>query len=150
MPATYSKILLHIVFSTKNRTNLIKPGLRTRLYPYMGGIIRGEGGTLYEIGGILNHVHLLIRWRTDESVAALLRDMKSQSSGWIHQTFPSYREFAWQEGYGVFSVSESQAHVVSRYITTQPDHHRTRTFEDEFIHLLKAHKIEYDPRYLWD
>jgi len=150
MPGTYSRILLHLVFSTKKRAHLIKLELQNRLYPYMGGIIRSEGGTLYQIGGTSNHVHLLIRWCTDESVAALLRDLKSQFSGWVHQTFPLHQGFAWQEGYGVFSVSESQADVVSQYIAGQQDHHHVRTFEDEFIQLLKAHKIEYDPRYLWD
>ena len=150
MPGTYAKILLHIAFSTKGRSRLITPDLQERLHPYMGGIVREEKGVLHEIGGTGNHVHLLVGWRTDESVAALVRRVKSGSSLWVHQTFPMMRAFAWQEGYGVFSVSESQAPRVQRYIPNQAEHHRVKTFEQEFIALLEKHKIEYEERYLWD
>ncbi len=150
MPGTYSKLLYHLVFSTKGRANLIADTVRPRLHEYLGGIVRDEKGLAYQIGGTSNHVHLLVRWRTDVSVSTLLRDLKSHSSLWVHQTFPTMQGFAWQEGYGAFTVSQSQSEAVTKYITNQEQHHRTKTFEEEFISFLKAHEIEYDERYLWD
>jgi REP element-mobilizing transposase RayT len=116
MPGTYSQILLHLVFSTKNRANLIKPEIQSRLYEYIGGIVRSERGTLYAIGGMPDHLHLLLRWRTDGSVADLMRTVKARSSRWIHDTFPAFEGFAWQEGYSVFSVSKSVESKVKAYI----------------------------------
>ena len=150
MPATYSRILLHFVFSTKQRSRMITADLQSRLYAYIGGIVRDEKGALYEIGGMPDHVHLLIRWRTDESVATLMRNVKSHSSLWVHQTFPTMSAFAWQEGYGVFSVSESQIEMVHNYIRNQEHHHHVTTFEEEFVAFLKAHNVEYDERYIWN
>lgn len=106
MPGTYSQLLMHIVFSTKHRERWIAGEVAERLYPYMGGIIRSEKGSLLEIGGVADHVHLLIRWRPDESVSSLMRIVKSRSSLWIHQTFAALTPFAWQEGYSAFSVSK--------------------------------------------
>jgi putative transposase len=150
MPGTYTKLLYHIVFSTKGRARLMTTDLEPRLQDYLGGIIRGEKGVCYQIGGTLNHVHLLIRWRTDESLATLLRNLKSRSSLWVHQTFPALQLFQWQEGYGAFTVSQSQVEAVNRYIANQEQHHHVKTFEEEFIDLLKAHDVEYDERYVWD
>src|SRR5262249_16006041 len=106
MPGTFSQILYHIVFSTKYRKEWIMADLAQRLYPFIGGIIRAEKGMLYSIGGMPDHVHLYIRWRTDASVSDLMRTVKARSSGWVHDTFPELRPFAWQEGYSVFSVSK--------------------------------------------
>lgn len=150
MPSTYYKILLHVTFSTKHRQPLITPDMHERLYPYMGGIVRAEKGRLECMGGMPDHVHMLLSWRTDETVAALLRTVKSRSSGWVHKSFPALRGFAWQEGYGVFSVSASRSDTVRKYIANQAQHHRIRSFQEEFVRLLKAHDIEYDEQYLWD
>ena len=150
VPGTYAQILLHVVFSTKRRVPAITPDLQRRLYDYIGGIIRGEKGVLYEIGGMPDHVHLLFRWRTDESTANLMRQVKSRSSRWVHQTFANQRDFQWQDGYGVFSVSQSRCESVKQYIREQAQHHCQRPFEDEFRELLKAHEIQYDERYLLD
>lgn len=150
MSGTYSKLLFHVVFSTKRRARLITAELQPRLYEYMGGIVRGEHGTALHIGGTPDHVHVLLRWRTDEPLATLMRNLKSRSSLWVHQTFPLMQSFQWQEGYGAFTVSESQAESVGRYIQDQARHHRERSFKEEFVDLLKAHCIEYDERYLWD
>jgi REP element-mobilizing transposase RayT len=150
MPGTYTKLLYHVVFSTKHRARLITVELQPRLHEYLGGIVRGEKGMAIRIGGTADHVHLLIRWRTDESLATLMRNVKSHSSLWVHQTFPQMQEFRWQEGYGAFTVSQSQAEAVDRYIQNQVQHHRERSFEEEFIELLKVHGIEYDERYLWN
>ena len=150
MPATFSKILLHIIFSTKNRAMAIKPDLQDRLYAFIGGIVRDERGTLLCTGGTLDHAHLLVRWRTDAPIADLLRNVKSRSSKWLHETFPDQRDFAWQAGYGVYSVSHSQCETVRRYIAEQAEHHRGKSFQEEFVEFLKAHEIEYDDRYIWD
>ena len=124
MPGTYSQILLHIVFGTKHRQRWITPEIADRLYPYMGGIVRVEGGILYNIGGIEDHVHLYLRWRPDEGMSGLMRTVKARSSKWVHETFPTLGEFAWQEGYSVFFVSKSQEDAVKKYIAGQLEHHK--------------------------
>lgn len=150
MPGTYAKILLHVVFSTKGRAQMIKEPVQDRLYAYLGGIVRDERGVLMQAGGVADHVHLLVRWRTDGTVADLLRNVKGRSSKWAHETFAEMHSFAWQAGYGAFSVSESQVENVANYIRTQAEHHRSRTFQQEFVGLLELHGVEYDERYLWD
>lgn len=150
MAGTYTNILFHVVFSTKGRRALITTELQPRLYEYLGGIVRGEKGILYEIGGTANHIHLFFRWRTDETLATLMGNLKSRSSLWVHQTFPERKSFHWQAGYGAFSVSQSQYEKVRNYIVYQPDHHKKKSFKEEFIELLKAHGIEYDERYIWE
>jgi len=149
MPTTYSNLHYHIVFSTKRRLPTIGPELRDRLYPYIGGIVRGRRGVPIEIGGTTDHVHLLVGGRTDETLAELLREIKSETSRWIHKTFPDLQSFAWQEGYGVFTVSQSQVKTVRAYIQRQEDHHRSRTFESEFEGLLRVHQIQHEPEELW-
>lgn len=150
MSGTYSQLLLHVVFSTKGREPMITQEIQRRLYDYVGGIVRAEKGTLYAIGGMPDHVHLLLRWRTDASVADLMRTVKSRSSLWIHQTFGHLRNFAWQEGYAVFSVSKSAEADVKSYIETQVDHHKARDFKEELLKLLIAHGIEFEKRYVFD
>ncbi|MBK7404942.1 MAG: IS200/IS605 family transposase [Phycisphaerales bacterium] len=150
MPGTYSQILLHIVFSTKHREPWIERGIAERLYPYVGGIIRTEGGVLYDIGGVEDHVHLYLRWKPDKPVSDLMRKAKSGSSLWIHETFPALRAFAWQEGYSAFSVSKSQEDAVKRYIATQEEHHKKESFKSELLRLLQAHGIEFDERYVFE
>ncbi|WLD13515.1 IS200/IS605 family transposase [Planctellipticum variicoloris] len=150
MSGTYSQLLLHGVFSTKHRRPWISSEVAGRLYPYLAGVIRGEKGLLYDIGGVEDHVHLYWRWRPDESVSNLMRNLKSQSSGWIHETFPALKDFAWQEGYGVFSVSKSQEPVIKSYIASQREHHQRTDFKSEFLRLLRAHDVEFDERYVFD
>lgn len=150
MPGTYTKLIYHIVFSTKGRARLITPDLQPRLITYLGGIVRSEKGVAYEIGGTQDHVHLLVRWRTDVSLADLLRAMKSRSSLWVHQTFPQHSAFRWQEGYAAFTVSQSQSETVTDYIRNQPIHHQKKSFKEELIALLDAHDVEWDERYIWD
>jgi putative transposase len=150
MPGTYSQILLHIVFSSKRRKPWIKKEIAEQLYPYMGGIVRAEKGVLYEIGGIEDHVHLYLRWRTDAMVSELLRTVKSRSSKWVHDTFPSLGEFAWQEGYSVFTVSKSQEKAVKKYIVGQATHHKKQDFKAELLQMLRLHEIEFDAKYVFD
>jgi putative transposase len=150
MATTFTNLLYHIVFSTKNRVPLIHEAIRERIYEYLGGVIRGEKGTLLEIGGVPDHVHLLVRLRAEPSVAVMLRNMKSNSSRWLNEEVNPGGQFGWQIGYGAFSVSESQVGKVRRYIQNQENHHRKVSFRDELIDLLRKHGIEYDERYLLD
>ena len=150
MAGTYHSLLYHLVFSTKNRERLISTEIRPRLYEYIGGIIRAEKGVVYAIGGMPDHVHILARYRADDAVANLLRNLKSNSSLWVHKTYPELRQFAWQTGYGAFSVSFSQIQVVNKYISTQESHHKRRDFCSELLALLDRHWVEYDPKYVFD
>lgn len=150
MPGTYSQLLLHVVFSTKGRTAWISSEVAQRLYPYIGGIVRAEKGVLYDIGGVEDHVHLYLRWRTDGSVSDLMRTVKARSSKWVHDTFPSLAAFAWQEGYSVFSVSKSQQEAVKKYIAQQEEHHKKVDFKSELLRILRAHGIEFDEKYVFD
>ena len=150
MPGTYSQILLHAVFSTKHRTPWITRDVQERLYPYIGGIVRGDKGVLYSIGGVEDHVHLYMRWRPDRSVSDRMRDLKANSSKWIHGTFAALGAFAWQEGYAVFSVSRSQEDAVKNYIASQAEHHKKEDFKSELLRLLRAHGVEFEERYVFD
>ena len=150
MADTFTNLLVHIVFSTKHRAALLGEPLRERLYEYIGGILRKEGDLLLEIGGVEDHVHLLVRLKADRSVSSMARDIKASSSKWVHQTFPERRGFAWQVGYGAFSVSESQVSAVRRYIQGQAEHHARFSFKDELVALLRRHGIAFEERYLLD
>ena len=150
MPGTYSQILLHVVFSTKHRQPWITPAVKEQLYPYLGGIIRGEQGTLYDIGGVEDHVHLCFRWRPSGAISDLMRVLKANSSKWIHETFPALKEFAWQEGFAAFSVSKSQEIAIKNYIARQKEHHQQFDFKAELLKLLRAHHVDFDERYVFD
>lgn len=150
MPGTYSQILLHLVFSTKLREPWITPDVADRLYPYVGGIVRAEKGALYDIGGMEDHVHMYLRWRTDGSVSDLMRTVKARSSKWVHETFPTHGAFAWQEGYSVFSVSKSQEEIVKKYIAGQAEHHKKEDFKSELLRILRAHGVECDQKHVFD
>jgi putative transposase len=150
MANTYTKLLYHVIFSTKRREPLITDDLRNDLYSYIGGILRGQSGTLLEIGGIADHVHLVIRIRPDVSVSDIVRLVKSNSSKWANERPDARGRFAWQEGYGAFTVSSSQLPEVRSYLQRQEDHHRTKTFQEEFVEFLRRHEIEFNESYLWD
>jgi REP element-mobilizing transposase RayT len=150
MAGTFSRLLYHLVFSTKHRTRFIDPNVRTNLYPYMEGIVRNKGGWLLALGGMPDHVHLLIRLKPDMPVSDLVRDVKSNSSGWIHEEKGLPADFAWQTGYAAFTVSESQEGVVRTYIQNQEKHHRRATFEEELLKMLRKHRIEFDPDHVFD
>jgi len=149
MPRSYTNLLYHIVFSTKDRRPLITADREERLYGYVGGIIRGLGGILLMINGVADHVHLLVKLRPDKSLSDVLRELKSNSSGWMHDVFPNAADFSWQNGYGAFTVSESQIGRVTHYIANQKSHHGERSFESEFIELLERNGIEFELKYLW-
>ncbi|QYK47097.1 MAG: IS200/IS605 family transposase [Phycisphaeraceae bacterium] len=147
MPSTWSQVLLHIVFSTKSRTPWIGAEGADDLYGFIGGIVRDEGGTLLAIGGMPDHIHMLVRWGTEESISVLVRHVKTRSSRWMHES-RGVKPFAWQVGYGVFSVSQSQAGVVKAYIKSQAEHHAKWSFREELVALLKAHGVEFEEQYV--
>ncbi|HEV7925668.1 MAG TPA: IS200/IS605 family transposase [Verrucomicrobiae bacterium] len=137
------------VFSTKDRQPLITAALRERLWPFLGGIARNNKMKAIEIGGVEDHVHLLLSIPSTVSIAKALQLIKGGSSKWVHETFPEYRLFEWQEKYGAFSVSVSQLDNIIEYIKNQQEHHRKMTFQEEFLALLKKHRVEFDEAYLW-
>lgn len=150
MPGTYSQLLLHVVFATKERTPWITTEVAERLYPYIGGVVRAERGVLYDIGGVEDHVHMYLRWRPDGSVSDLMRTVKGRSSKWMHETFPDVRAFAWQEGYSVFSVSKSQEAALKNYIATQAEHHKKEDFRSELLRFLRVYGVEFEEKYVFD
>jgi len=148
MPDSYTHLLYHIVFSTKDRHPLIKADHQVRLYDYIGGTIRAAGGISLELNGTEDHVHLLAKLRPDRALSDVLRDLKANASGWMHEVFPSLKNFSWQRGYGAFTVSYSNVEEVRHYIARQKEHHQKISFRDEFIQFLRANGIEYDERYI--
>ena len=143
MGHTYATNFIHFVFSTKDRKYLIEPDRKASLYAYLGGIAKGEGLTLIAAGGTRNHVHLLLILPPSSSLAHAAQKLKGSSSHWMGPGF------SWQEGYGAFSVSPSQVEIVQKYIANQELHHQKRSFEEEFVTLLKSCGIAYDPKYVF-
>lgn len=150
MPHSYCSCLIHYTFSTKGRERNISADLLARLCPYMGGIARENNMRALSVGGTHDHVHLLVSLPSPIAVAKGVQLIKGGSSKWIHETFPDLRDFAWQEGYGAFSIAISGVADTTAYINNQQEHHRTRTFQEEFIAFLRRHGIQYDERYIWD
>jgi REP element-mobilizing transposase RayT len=146
---SYVSAYFHCVFSTKERRRLITPELRERLWPFLGGTARQNKMKAIEIGGVEDHVHILLSLPSTLAISKALQLIKGGSSKWVHETFPEHRLFAWQEEYGAFSVSVSQLDKTIVYIKRQEAHHCKMTFQEEFLALLKKHRIEYDERYLW-
>ena len=137
-----------MIFSTQGRRPLIKSDFRSDLFGYLGGIIRELDGTALMINGTTDHVHMLVRIRPAQSSAQIARVVKANSSRWVHEKWS--RQFAWQTGYGVFSVSESNVGAVKKYIAEQEEHHQKHSFQEEFVAFLKKNKVAYDERYIWD
>jgi REP element-mobilizing transposase RayT len=149
MPQSYTCLRDHLVFSTKDRKPTITPEIRSRLWEYLGGIVRAQNGIPIQIGGTDDHVHLLVTLGQDVALSDFLRELKAGSSGWVHDTFPTV-EFWWQAGYGAFTVSHSVLDVVKAYIANQDEHHAKLSYQEEFRTLLVRHGIAFDERYLWD
>ncbi|TWU20429.1 Transposase IS200 like protein [Novipirellula galeiformis] len=148
--STFTNRLFHIIYSTKYRKPTIRPDWQDDLYGYIGGIVRGQQGTLLKIGGVEDHVHLLAKLSPTVAISDVLRKIKSNSSKWINERPDVSRKFEWQSGYAAFSVSESQMPSVSEYIANQAEHHRKKTFEEEFLDILKKHNIDFDVRYVFE
>jgi putative transposase len=142
--------LVHFIFSTKQRSALIKPDFEKDLYAYLGGIIRQIGGTTLCVNGTRDHVQLLVPVPATHSVADVARLIKTNSSRWVHGRWPEQCSFGWQTGYGAFTVSESGVGAVPDYISNQQEHHKVRSFQEEFLVFSKKNGITGDERYLWD
>jgi putative transposase len=148
MPSTYLSLHYHLIFSTKERRALIAEAWRERLHAYLGGTVRTIGGVPEAVGGTADHVHMLVGLRATHCLADVLWEIKRSSSQWVHETL-GLTEFAWQEGYGAFTVSASGIAAVKRYILRQEEHHRKRTFQEEYVGFLSRSGVEYNERYLW-
>ena len=149
MSHTYTHLVIHVVFSTKDRLPLISPETKNDLLAYIGGIVREEGAKALIVNGTNDHLHMLVSLPATLAVANLMRVVKTNSSRWVHEKWPDRGHFGWQQGYGAFSVSHSALSAVEAYITNQEEHHRKITFQEEFLALLKKHEIPYDERYIW-
>jgi putative transposase len=148
MPQTFTQLHYHIVFSTKNREPSVASDIRERVWEYLGGVIRGEGGVSHRVGGVADHVHLLVSLPQTRSIADVVRKLKTASSTWLHETMPQANVW-WQTGYGAFTVSHSAIPAVVEYIERQAEHHTTRTFQDEFRLMLIRHGLEPDEQFMW-
>ena len=151
MPQSLSNVLLHLVFSTKHRQPFLRrPELRDVMTGYLVGTLRNLQCPSLIVGVVEDHVHVLCNLHRTISIAKLVEELKKSSSARIKEQGPQLREFHWQNGYGVFSVSQSNVPQVKTYIANQEEHHRTRTFQEEFRLLLTRHGVEFDERYVWD
>jgi len=150
MASTFTNLLFHVVFSTKYRRNRISTDVQERLYEYIGGIIRGQKGHLIEIGGMPNHIHFLAKLSPTLAISDVSRIIKANSSKWMNETFCPTTPFAWQRGFGAFSVSMSNTDQVANYIRNQEEHHKVKTFREEFRELLIRHGIEFEDQYVFE
>ena len=149
MANTYSSLFYHFVFSTKNRTAFIRPEIETRVWAYIGGIAREQKMAAIQIGGVDDHIHALVMAPPTLAPFEIAKYIKRDSSKWIHETFAELQDFAWQDGYGAFTVSKSNVSAVANYIQNQRRHHQGRTFQDEYREFLNRHEVDYDERYVW-
>ena len=150
MSHSFTNLLSHVVFGTKNGAGCIDAEIRPRLHAYLGGIVRELSGIALSVNGPSDHVHLLVKLPATACLADAMRVIKTNSSRWVHETWHGKSDFAWQTGYGAFSVSQSGHKAVMDYIAGQESHHRRMTFREEFVALLKRHGIEYDERYVFE
>ena len=150
MAHTFANLLTHLIFSTKDRLPSIRPEFKADLWAYLGGIARGLEGQALIVGGAADHAHLLVWLPPTLAVSDCLRVVKANASRWVHEIHSPQSQFAWQTGYGAFSVSQSNVPGVVKYIQRQEEHHKKVTFQEEFVAFLKKNNVAYDPRYIWE
>src|SRR3974390_1975647 len=150
MPQSLSQVIVHIVFSTKDRQKSLDQSIAPRMHGYLAAVCRDCSSEAYRVGGTPDHVHLAVRLGRTVSQADLIEKMKTASSSWIKRQNAAYDHFHWQRGYGAFSIGFSQLEALIHYIDTQADHHSTLTFQEEYRELLRKYHIELDEKYLWD
>ena len=148
MASTHLSLHYHLVFSTKDRIGMIAPAWRDRLHAFLGGVVKQLDGIPEAIGGVADHVHLLIGLGAMHRLADVMREIKSVSSRWVHDEI-GVKLFSWQEGYGGFTVGAPQCPSVKQYIGQQEEHHRVKTYQEEYVDFLRRGGVEYDDRYLW-
>ncbi len=150
MPQSLSSILIHLIFSTKNRERFITANLEKELHPYMATIFRSQKSPTLSIGGSTDHVHILFALSRVSKIADVVEEVKTNTSKWIKTKGPELRTFQWQRGYGAFSIGQSQVSALKRYVARQKVHHQRVTFQEEYRKFLTSYGIEYDERYVWD
>jgi putative transposase len=151
MPQSLARVVLHVIFSTKNRVSFFRDGsLRARVHAYVAGVLQQLDCDPILINGVEDHVHILCNFSRTVTIAELVEEAKKRSSKWMKEQGQEYAEFFWQAGYGAFSVSQSNVESVRAYIAEQEDHHRTLTFQDEFRAMCRKHGVTIDERYVWD
>lgn len=150
MPQSLSRILIHLVFSTKNRERVLSPGIQSELHPYLAGILDNIQCPSLQVGGVEDHVHMLFGLSRTRTMADVVETVKTSSSKWIKTKDAGSADFRWQSGYGAFSVSQSDADAVISYIRNQARHHQKMTFQDEYRRLLERYQVAFDERYMWD
>ena len=150
MSQSLSKVYVHITFSTKNMKGLIDEDIESSLYEYIGGICKGMECNPVKIGGHKDHVHILCLLSRKVAQMKLVEEIKKESSKWIKTKGEQYNQFYWQDGYGIFSVNPTEIDKVVDYISKQHEHHKIKSFQDEFRAFLKKYHVEYDERYVWD
>jgi putative transposase len=150
MAQTLVSMMVHVIFSTKNREPLITPEIEPELFAYIGGILKSNEARLLDAGGTADHLHLLISQSKNVALSKLMKDVKKDSSLWLKTKGSVFRNFHWQDGYGGFSIGKSQVPSLKKYIANQKEHHRKRSFQEELIKFLDAYGIAYDERYLWN
>ena len=143
---SHTRFLYHVVFATKDRLPLISPEWENDLYRYLAGIVKNHEGDVIELNGMPDHVHILVRLEPCD-FAAFMRELKASSSRWAKRHEP---KFMWQRRYGAFTVSESAVDTVRNYIRRQKEHHKKRTFHDEYVGLLRRHDVDFDERFVWE
>ena len=150
MPQSLANVIVHLVFSTKDRCACLGPSIRPALHAYLATVVRNAGCECSRVGGVADHVHLAIRLSRTLTIAALVEELKTSSSKWLKTQSPELGGFTWQRGYGVFSVGPADLDALLAYIDNQEEHHRTKTFQDEYRVFLTRYGITYDERYVWD
>lgn len=150
MAQTLTSLLVHIVFSTKHRADLITPEIEPKLFAYIGGILNNEKSVLLASGGTMNHIHLLVSQSKTMALSDLVKDVKQGSSKWIKTQGREFAGFHWQDGYGAFTIGKSQVETLRGYLAKQKVHYQKQSFEDELREALKNYEVEFDERYLWD
>ena len=150
MPQSLSKIIVHIIFSTKNREPLIADSVQTRLHAYMATVVRNLNGECYRAGGVSDHVHLAMRLPRTIAICKLVENLKTASSKWMKKQSPELIRFGWQHGYAALSVNPEGLPGLCKYIDQQAEHHRKVSFKDEYRKLMREYGIEFDERYMWD
>ncbi len=150
MPQSLAQVIVHLVFSTKNREPLLNVTIRPSLHAYLAAVTRNTGCECHRIGGVADHVHLAIGLSRTSTIAGLVEELKTSSSKWLKTQSPELAAFAWQRGYGAFSISPGNLEKLSSYIDGQDEHHRTRTFQEEYREFLVKYHVAYDERYVWD
>ena len=150
MPQSLSLVIVHIIFSTKDRAPLLDADARPRLHAFLATVARNAGCEAYRVGGVADHVHLAVRLSRTISIAELVETLKTSSSKWLKTQSPALEAFAWQRGYGCFSVGPTDLQALCEYVDKQEEHHQRRTFQEEFRMFLEKYGVEYNEAYVWD